>query len=140
VYYRGPRQTPQPASIKLDLAADEQVVRPPVLRPIAHPYPDALPGSGTVRCYSFEEVFAEKLRAMGQRGRPRDLYDMLAAGNPHQASTTDSLSRLGYPTAATRNRPASSASYRRRVRRWRSAARTPRQGPPRREALLPTLS
>jgi len=77
VYYRGPRQTPQPASIKLDLAADEQVVRPPVLRPVAHPYPDPLPLPGTVRCYSFEEVFAEKLRAMGQRGRPRDLYDIV---------------------------------------------------------------
>ena len=77
VYYRGPRQPPQPASIKLDLAADELVVRPPVLRPVAHPYPDPLPQPGTVRCYSFEEVFAEKLRAMGQRGRPRDLYDII---------------------------------------------------------------
>lgn len=75
VYYRGPRQTPQPASIKLDLDAAEQVVQPPVLRRVAHPYPDQLPQPGTVRSYSFEEVFAEKLRAMGQRGRPRDLYD-----------------------------------------------------------------
>ncbi|MCA1705939.1 MAG: nucleotidyl transferase AbiEii/AbiGii toxin family protein [Actinobacteria bacterium] len=77
VYYRGPRQTPQAASVKLDLSADEQVVRPPVLRPVAHPYPDPLPHPGTVRCYSFEELFAEKLRAMGQRGRPRDLYDIV---------------------------------------------------------------
>jgi hypothetical protein len=30
-----------------------------------------------VRSYSFEEVFAEKLRAMGERGRPRDLYDIV---------------------------------------------------------------
>jgi Nucleotidyl transferase AbiEii toxin, Type IV TA system/WYL domain len=30
-----------------------------------------------VRCYSFEEVFAEKIRAMGERGRPRDLYDIV---------------------------------------------------------------
>jgi hypothetical protein len=62
--------------VKLDLAADEKVVRPPVLREIAHPYPDG-PLAGTVRCYSFEEVFAEKLRAMGQRARPRDLYDIV---------------------------------------------------------------
>lgn len=77
VYYRGPRQTTTPGSVKLDLSADEQVVRPPVLRSIAHPYPDPLPPPGSVRCYSFEEVFAEKLRAMGQRGRPRDLYDII---------------------------------------------------------------
>jgi predicted nucleotidyltransferase component of viral defense system len=76
VYYTGPRATPQPARVKLDLAADEAVVRPPVLREIAHPYPDG-PLQGTVRCYSFEEVFAEKLRAMGQRARPRDLYDIV---------------------------------------------------------------
>ena len=30
-----------------------------------------------VRCYSFEEVFAEKLRALGERSRPRDLYDIV---------------------------------------------------------------
>lgn len=77
IYYRGPRQTREPASVKLDLSAEERVVRPPELRVIAHPYPDQLPGDGTVRCYSFEEVFAEKLRAMGQRGRPRDLYDIV---------------------------------------------------------------
>jgi nucleotidyltransferase AbiEii toxin of type IV toxin-antitoxin system/WYL domain-containing protein len=30
-----------------------------------------------VRCYAFVEVFAEKLRALGQRTRPRDLYDVV---------------------------------------------------------------
>lgn len=77
LYYRGPRQSPVAASIKIDLSADEPVVRPPVLRPIAHPYPDGLPGDATVRSYSLEEVFAEKLRAMAQRNRPRDLYDVI---------------------------------------------------------------
>jgi predicted nucleotidyltransferase component of viral defense system len=77
VYYTGPRRTPQPARVKIDLSADETVVRPPVLETIAHPYTDALPGDGTIRCYSFDELFAEKIRAMGQRGRPRDLYDII---------------------------------------------------------------
>lgn len=77
IYYRGPRNTPGATSVKLDLSADEAVIRPTVPRTIAHPYPDALPASGTARCYSFEEVFAEKLRAMAQRGRPRDLYDIV---------------------------------------------------------------
>jgi len=77
VYYTGPRRTPQPARVKLDLSADEPVVRPPVLQEIGHPYPDALPNGGSVRCYSFEELFAEKIRAMAQRARPRDLYDII---------------------------------------------------------------
>ncbi|PZS29483.1 MAG: hypothetical protein DLM61_12850 [Pseudonocardiales bacterium] len=77
VYYTGPRRTPQPARVKLDISADEVVVRPPVLEQIAHPYPDFFPPGGTVRCYSFDELFAEKIRAMAQRGRPRDLYDII---------------------------------------------------------------
>lgn len=77
VYYVGPRQQLQPARVKLDITANEKVVRPPVLRDIGHPYPDTLGGAAQVRCYSFEEVFAEKLRAMAQRGRPRDLYDVV---------------------------------------------------------------
>ena len=77
IYYRGPRGAPSHASVKLDLTIDEDVVQPTVRRPISHPYPDQLPGDAMVRCYGFEEVFAEKLRAMGQRCRPRDLYDII---------------------------------------------------------------
>jgi predicted nucleotidyltransferase component of viral defense system len=77
IYYRGPRNAPQVSSIKIDLSPLEKVVRPTVLRPISHPYPDQLPPPGTVRCYCFEELFAEKLRAMGERCRPRDLYDII---------------------------------------------------------------
>jgi predicted nucleotidyltransferase component of viral defense system len=33
--------------------------------------------STTVSSYAFVEVFAEKLRALGQRTRPRDLYDVV---------------------------------------------------------------
>lgn len=77
IYYVGPRQSPSPARIKFDLSFDELVVRPSVLREITHPYPDTLEPVQHVRCYSFEEVFGEKLRAMGQRGRPRDLYDII---------------------------------------------------------------
>jgi hypothetical protein len=79
VYYRGPLAAPSVASVKLDLSANEMLAREPERRPIAHPYtPDeALPEPADVACYSFEEVFAEKLRAMGQRSRPRDLYDIV---------------------------------------------------------------
>lgn len=77
IYYRGPRNARNPGRIKLDINADEKVVRPSVLRRIAHPYPDELPAIAQVRCYSLEELFAEKIRAMGERGRPRDLYDIV---------------------------------------------------------------
>jgi len=79
VYYRGPLAAPAIASVKLDLSATELLAREPERRPIAHPYlPDeALPEPADVACYCFEEVFAEKLRAMGERSRPRDLYDIV---------------------------------------------------------------
>lgn len=77
IYYTGPRRSPQVASIKLDLSASERVVRTPVRRLIAHPFPDSLPDPADVLCYAPEEVFAEKIRAMGERSRPRDLYDIV---------------------------------------------------------------
>ena len=77
IYYRGPRNAPSPARIKLDISGLEKIARPTVLRNIHHPYSDSLPAPAQVRCYAFEEVFAEKLRAMGERGRPRDLYDIV---------------------------------------------------------------
>lgn len=77
IYYRGPRNAPSPASVRLDLTRGERLARPPVMRPIQHLYPDELPAPGTVRCYALEEVYAEKIRAMGERGRPRDLYDIV---------------------------------------------------------------
>ena len=77
IYYRGPRNAPSAARIKLDLSGVEKVVRPTIFRGISHGYSDALPNPAQVRCYAFEEVFAEKIRAMSERGRPRDLYDIV---------------------------------------------------------------
>ncbi len=77
VYYKGPRNASKEAAVKLDISGSEKIVRPTVLRKISHPYSDEFSPSATVRCYAFEEVFAEKLRAMGERGRPRDLYDIV---------------------------------------------------------------
>jgi predicted nucleotidyltransferase component of viral defense system len=63
--------------IKLDLTADERVVLPSVIRPVTHPYSDAPADGITARCYAFEELFGEKVRALAQRARPRDLYDVI---------------------------------------------------------------
>ncbi len=63
--------------IKLDLTTDEVLVLDPVAREVHHPYSD-LPDEGIqIRCYCFEEVFAEKIRALAERERPRDLYDVI---------------------------------------------------------------
>lgn len=78
LYYRGPiRRGGDSPRIKLDLTVDEVLVLPPVDRPVAHPYTDCPSVGLTSRCYSFEEVFAEKTRALGERSRPRDLYDVI---------------------------------------------------------------
>ena len=63
--------------IKLDLTADERVVLPSVIRAVTHPYSDAPADGITARCYAFEELFGEKVRALAQRARPRDLYDVI---------------------------------------------------------------
>ncbi len=79
IYYEsyfvaGRRELPK---IKLDLTADEFLALPPVDRKIFHGYSDD-PDEGIIaKCYSFEELFAEKVRALAQRGRPRDLYDVV---------------------------------------------------------------
>jgi predicted nucleotidyltransferase component of viral defense system len=80
LYYRGPlpRAAGNLPRIKLDLTADEILVRPSVLRPVWHPYPDAgSMGHARVRSYSYDELFGEKLRALLERSRPRDLYDIV---------------------------------------------------------------
>jgi len=77
IYYRGPCNARTPARIKLDISGAEKIARPTIMRDISHPYSDSLPAPTQVRCYAFEEIFAEKLRAMGERGRPRDLYDIV---------------------------------------------------------------
>lgn len=79
VYYRGPI-APRSGSlprIKFDLTTDEVLALPPVERPVVHPYSDEPEGGIHTRCYAYEEVFGEKVRALGERARPRDLYDVI---------------------------------------------------------------
>jgi predicted nucleotidyltransferase component of viral defense system len=78
VYYSGPLgRSGNLPRIKLDLTVDETLALPPVERPVGHSYSD-LPGGGIkARCYAYEEVFGEKIRALGERTRPRDLYDVI---------------------------------------------------------------
>ena len=63
--------------IKLDLTADERIVLPATQTTIFHPYTDAQAGDIVVQSYAYEEAFAEKVRALAERTRPRDLYDVI---------------------------------------------------------------
>lgn len=77
--YRGP-VSPSTAGcpkIKLDLTADEKIVLPPVRLQVFHPYSDTPAECIWTNSYTYEEVFAEKVRALGERTRPRDLYDVV---------------------------------------------------------------
>ena len=79
VYYRsyfskGKHSLPK---IKLDLMADEILVMPSTRRPVFHPYSDAPQDGIYIESYDYPEVFGEKVRALGERGRPRDLYDVI---------------------------------------------------------------
>ncbi|OGA62707.1 MAG: hypothetical protein A3G81_15665 [Betaproteobacteria bacterium RIFCSPLOWO2_12_FULL_65_14] len=76
--YRGPmqRQGDLPR-VRLDLTDDERLVRNGERRRVHHPYSDEPEGGTQVLAYCFEEVFAEKLRALAERERPRDLYDVI---------------------------------------------------------------
>jgi hypothetical protein len=67
--------------IKLDISKDEILVQSPIHLPLLHDYSDHLLCAIEVQCYSLYEIFAEKLRALVQRTRPRDLYDVVHLGD-----------------------------------------------------------
>lgn len=76
--YRGPMQRKGDLSrIKLYLTNDEKIVLKPEQRNVYHPYGDILTEPIVIQSYCLEEIFAEKLRALIERLRPRDLYDVI---------------------------------------------------------------
>jgi predicted nucleotidyltransferase component of viral defense system len=78
IYYKGPLGfSGAPPRIKLDLTAKEAFVLDQVNREVHHPYSDKPEGGIHIQCYCLEEVFAEKIRALAERLRPRDLYDVI---------------------------------------------------------------
>jgi predicted nucleotidyltransferase component of viral defense system len=77
IAYRGPILQPTSPKVKLDITADEILVQGPVQRTIGHQYSDAPLSVRGALCYSLIELFAEKLRALTERCRPRDLYDVV---------------------------------------------------------------
>ena len=76
VSYKGPtRRRGNNPTVKLDLTNDELLINEPEIRTIHHPYSDMK--EMKIQTYSIEEIFSEKLRALIERLRPRDLYDVI---------------------------------------------------------------
>jgi predicted nucleotidyltransferase component of viral defense system len=81
IFYKGPvsplapRQWPR---IKFDLTQHEVLVFDPIFKPIFHPYTDIAEFvDARVQAYAMEELFIEKTRALYERTRPRDLFDVV---------------------------------------------------------------
>src|SRR5579863_4487451 len=77
VSYRGPLGVPSYPRVIFDITQHEPVLDVPNDAVVFHPYPDPLPQGLRVRTYSLDELLAEKTRALYERTRPRDLYDVV---------------------------------------------------------------
>lgn len=78
--YLGPLNLPSrnQQRIKFDITNDEVIVDSHDLRDVFHLYSDAPDPPGKVKCYSVNEILAEKTRAVYERqGRARDVYDIV---------------------------------------------------------------
>lgn len=76
--YRGPlARRGDLARIKLDLTSNEILVLEPEALEVYHPYSDITDGEIKIAAYPLEEIFAEKFRALIERTRPRDVYDII---------------------------------------------------------------
>ena len=112
IAYRGPLSIPSLPRVLFDLTQHERVLGPPDSRTPFHPYPDDLPDGTTVLAYSLDELLAEKTRALYERTRPRDLYDVVYLlenrpdafnfGRAHDLFRQKCMGRgLGVPSCAT---------------------------------------
>lgn len=63
--------------IKFDISDDEIITDAGDIRNVFHPYSDS-PDEIKIKCYSVNEILAEKTRAICERqGRARDIYDLV---------------------------------------------------------------
>jgi hypothetical protein len=77
--------------IKLDLTADERIVLAPKRVGVFHPYSDTPAEGIDILAYAYEELFGEKVRALAERTRPRDLYDVVNLFRNGEALPSPSL-------------------------------------------------
>ncbi len=77
IYFIGPRGDQRnPLRIKFDITHFEIIVQTLQKKEIIHPYSDANECLCKILTYNIDEIIAEKMRALLQRTRPRDYYDI----------------------------------------------------------------
>ncbi len=109
--YRGPIAFPGSPKVRLDLTRHEPLLDGVARRPIFHAYPDALPAGTAVGTYTIDELFAEKLRALVERTRPRDLYDVVfILGNRPEACNLARVRELLREKCGVKGIPAPTAA------------------------------
>jgi len=74
--YDGPlrKASGQKNNIRVDISLDENIYKDPIKKAIIKNYNDDIDAS--ILTYSLEEIIAEKLRSILQRGKSRDYYDI----------------------------------------------------------------
>jgi uncharacterized protein len=74
--YDGPlrKASGQKNNIRVDISFDEIIYQPPVNKTVIQIYNDDIDSS--ILTYALEEIIAEKLRSILQRGKSRDYYDI----------------------------------------------------------------
>jgi len=76
IYFRILRSTGDPLKIKMDITNKENeiIINPIQKKNLIHIYSDKI--NEQINVYTLEEMFAEKVRSLFERTRPRDLYDV----------------------------------------------------------------
>ena len=76
IYFRILRSSGDPLKIKMDITKkeNEMIINPIKKKNIIHIYSDKI--NEQINVYTLEEMFAEKIRSLFERTRPRDLYDV----------------------------------------------------------------
>jgi predicted nucleotidyltransferase component of viral defense system len=110
ISYRGPLGVPTWPRVLLDITQHEPVIAPVVGRAVFLPYPDVLPAGTAVACYSLDEPFAEKTRALFERTRPRDLYDVAQLGQRRDEIRLDAARSIFRQKCANKGFAAPSAA------------------------------
>lgn len=90
-------------SIHLDISFSEQLLLRGVEKDIIHLYSDADAIQNKAVCYDFMELLSEKIRALKQRNRPRDVYDVWYLGKLTDATLLPKIKDLLFEKSKLKN-------------------------------------